>query len=118
MIQTLLRGNTHELLHDITVSSQNLLICDPLFDIPTNEYESVLKQIDRVSSDDATLYVFTDWKNCNRVLNLIEKTIPNWFHLNWITWSRMSPGSNGKTYKNGQEFILWFVKNKKKIYIQ
>lgn len=104
-------GESLEVLKTTPGDSAKLVIYDPLFDLESTAYREYLKEIDRVVSNDGSIYVFTDWKNLNRVQNIINE-MP-WHHLNMIIWSRMSPGTNTKTYKTGYEVILWYVKDQK-----
>jgi DNA modification methylase len=110
--QTIHFGDSIEKLGTLNDNQYDLVISDPLFDMKDAEYVQMLKEVDRVSNENGTVYVFTDWQNLHRVQSLIKETT-DWHQLNMIVWSRMSPGGNTKTYKTGYELILWFVKDKK-----
>lgn len=110
-MQTIKHGNSLELIKQIPSESINLAIIDPFFDIKPGDFQVVIDEVLRTLHPTGTAYFFSDWKNLFRFQAELEKT--DLELLNLITWSRMSPGTNKKTYKNGREDVLWYVKDKK-----
>jgi len=111
-IEKIIHGDSHTLIKEIESETVDLVIVDPFFDIKQNELKEIIKESYRVLKPNGQLYLFMSWHNVAETKIMVEKET-KFNLLNWIIWSRMSPGTNKKTYKNGREDILWFIKNKK-----
>jgi site-specific DNA-methyltransferase (adenine-specific) len=109
--QELIPGNALELIKNIESNTQDLIILDPLFDISEKDSSFILEESFRVSDNSGSMWHFIDWQHAAETKIRAEKA--GWTILNWVIWSRVSPGTNTKTYKNSSEHLLWFVKNPK-----